>query len=129
MTVLADLNDIIVNVLHPFFRYNNLVLMDATYKTCRLMLPLFILAVKTNVGYSPVATFIVQTEDTASISEALSHIKHYLEEHSIEVKNFMIDCSQAEISAIENVFPGESNDVKLRRLPILNYVLNSSNWN
>ena len=39
--------------------YNNLVLMDATYHTCRLMLPLFFLAVKTNVNYSPIASFIV----------------------------------------------------------------------
>ena len=29
--------------------YNNLVLMDATYHTCRLMLPVFFLDVKTNV--------------------------------------------------------------------------------
>ena len=42
--------------------YNNLVLMDATYHTCRLMLPLFFLAMKTNVNYSPVASFIVQNE-------------------------------------------------------------------
>ena len=63
--------------------YNNLVLMDATYRTCRLMLPTFFLAVKTNVGYSPVATFIVQTEDSASISEALDRIKIYLAQEHI----------------------------------------------
>ena len=55
--------------------YNNLVLMDTTYCTCRLMLPLFFLTMKTNVNYSPVASFIVQNEDTKSISEALSRIK------------------------------------------------------
>ena len=58
--------------------YNNLVLMDATYHTCRLMLPLFFLAVKTNVNYSPVASFIVQNEDAKSISEALSRITQYI---------------------------------------------------
>ena len=50
--------------------YNNLVLMDATYRTCRLMLPTFFLAVKTNVGYSPVAMFIPQMEDATSICDA-----------------------------------------------------------
>lgn len=81
--------------------------MDATYKTCRLMLPLFLLAVKTNVAYTPVCSFIVQSEDTASISEALNRIKQYLAQHNITVANFMIDCAQAEISSIETVFPGK----------------------
>ena len=51
--------------------YDNLVLMDATYHTCRLMLPLFFLTVKTNVNYSSVTSFIVQNEDTKSISEVI----------------------------------------------------------
>ena len=49
--------------------------MDATYRTCRLMLPLFFLAVKTNVNYNPVTSFIVQNEDTKSIPKSLSRIK------------------------------------------------------
>ena len=53
-------------------RYPNLVLMDATYKTCKLALPLFFLVVRTNVGYSVVAEFIIQHEDTTSITEALT---------------------------------------------------------
>ena len=52
-------------------RYPNLVLMDATYKTCKLALPLFFLVVRMNVGYSVVAEFIIQHEDTTSITEAL----------------------------------------------------------
>ena len=86
-------------------RYNNLVLMDATYRTCRLMLPLFFLAVKSNVNYSPVATFIVQNEDATSICEALSRIKDYIGTDGIEIKNFMIDCSPTEMHAIREVFP------------------------
>ena len=43
--------------------YNNLVLMDATYCTCRLMLPLFFLTVKTNVNFCPITSFIVQNEE------------------------------------------------------------------
>ena len=48
--------------------YNNLVLMDATYHACRLMLPLFFLTMKTNVNYSPITSFTVQNEDAKSIS-------------------------------------------------------------
>ena len=85
--------------------YNNLVLMDTTYRTCRLMLPTFFLAVKTNVGYSPVATFIVQTKDAASISEALGRIKNYLAHENICIKNFMIDCSLMEMQSLKETFP------------------------
>ena len=56
-------------------RYPNLVLMDATYKTCKLALPLFFLVVRTNVGYSVVAEFIIQHEDTTSITEALKILR------------------------------------------------------
>ena len=68
--------------------YNNLVLMDATYRTCRLMLPLFFLAVKTNVNYSPITSFIVQNEDTKSILEALSRIKQYISQDRIDIQKF-----------------------------------------
>ena len=85
--------------------YNNLLLMDATYCTCRLMLPLFFLAMKTNVNYSPVATFIVQNEDTKSISEVLSRIKHHTSIDGIDIKNFMIDHSPTEMQSIQEVFP------------------------
>ena len=47
--------------------------MDATYRTCQLMLPTFFLAMKTDVGYSPIATFIVEMED------ALLFLKHWVE--------------------------------------------------
>ena len=85
--------------------YNNLVLMDATYCTCKLMLPTSFLAVKTNVGYSPVATFIVQTEDTTSIPEALGRIKNYLAHENICKKNFIIDCSPTEMQSLKKTFP------------------------
>ena len=80
--------------------------MDATYRTHRLMLPMFFLAVKTNVGYTLIAPFLLQSEDATSITEALSKIKHYLAKHEISIKNFMIDCSPTEIFAIEETFPG-----------------------
>ena len=86
-------------------RYLNLVLMDATYKTCKLALPLFFLVVRTNVGYSVVAEFIIQHEDTTSITEALKILRKRWDECDIEVGNLMIDCQQSEENAIRAVFP------------------------
>ena len=85
--------------------YINLVLMDATYYTCRLMFPLFFLTMKTNVNYSPVTSFIVQNEDTKSISKALSRIKQYISVDGIDIKNFMIDCLPKEMQSIREIFP------------------------
>ena len=85
--------------------YNNLVLMDATYHTCRLMLPLFFLTVKTNVNSSPTTIFIVQNEDAKSILEALSRIKQYISQDRIGIQNFMINCSPMEKQSIREVSP------------------------
>ena len=79
--------------------------MDATYKTCKLALPLFFLVVRTNVGYSVVAEFVIQHEDTTSIAEALQILKKRWDNESITVGNFMIDCQQSEENAIRGVFP------------------------
>ena len=49
--------------------------MDATYKRCKLTLPLFFLVICTNVGYSVVAEFIIQHEDMTSITEALRNLR------------------------------------------------------
>ena len=49
--------------------------LDATYKTMKYSLPLFFVAVKTNVNYTVVAEFVIQDETTASITEALSVLK------------------------------------------------------
>ena len=56
--------------------YGNMVtLMDATYKTTKYSLPLFFVRVKTNVSYSVVAEFIIQSETSDDIFEALSVLK------------------------------------------------------
>lgn len=83
-----------------------MLLMDATYKTCKLALPLFLLVVKTNVGFQCVGTYVVQTEDSVSLEEALSKIRKHLEENNINVESFMVDCSAAEIGSLREVFPG-----------------------
>lgn len=41
---------------------NTVTLMDATYKTTKYSIPLFFVCVKTNVSYSVVAEFIIQSE-------------------------------------------------------------------
>ena len=79
--------------------------MDATYKMCKLALPLFFLVVRMNVGYSVVAEFIIQHEDTTSITEALMILRKRWDKCHIEVGNFMIDCQQLEENAIRAVFP------------------------
>ena len=79
--------------------------MDVTYKTCKLALPLFFLVVKTNVGYSVIAEFIIQHEDTTLITEALDILKERWDKEGIKVGNFMINCQQSEENAICGVFP------------------------
>ena len=54
-------------------KYGNVIsLMDATYKTTSYDLPLFFICVRTNTGYCVVAEFIVQSESTEWIKEAIS---------------------------------------------------------
>ena len=56
---------------------NTLTLIDATYKTTKYTVPLFFICVKTNVSYSVVAEFIIQSESAEQISEALAVIKRW----------------------------------------------------
>ena len=56
-------------------RYENtIVLIDATYKTTKYELPMFFVTVKTNVGYTPIANVVVQSETSHHIEEALNII-------------------------------------------------------
>ena len=77
--------------------------MDATYKTTKYELALFFLAVKTNVGYSVVGEFVVQSETAYQIAEALSILSSWNPEWKPPF--FMTDYSEAEIGAISTVFP------------------------
>ena len=82
---------------------NNMTLLDATYKTTKYDLSLFFLCVKTNVGYSVVAEFVIQPETTQhNISEALAVLKSW--NPTWNPSFFKIDYSEAELSAIEEVF-------------------------
>lgn len=82
---------------------NTITLIDATYKTTKYDVPLFFLSVRTNVGYCAAAEFVVQTESTQCITEALNYLKKMNPEWNPPY--FLCDYSEAEISAIREVFP------------------------
>ena len=86
------------------FKYGNTIsLIDATYKTTKYDLALFFICVKTNVGYSVVAEFVVQSETTENISESLALLKQW--NPTWNPQYFMTDYSEAELTALEKVFP------------------------
>lgn len=86
-------------------RYGNeMCLLDATYKTSRYAMPLFFVCVKTNFEYIVVATFITQSEDTASIAEALKVVSQWNPQW--QAQHWMVDFSEMEISALQSVFQG-----------------------
>ena len=61
--------------------------MNATYKTTKYELPMFYVTVKTNVGYTPIADFVVQSETGIQIEEAQSTSFKQLES-GLETKVF-----------------------------------------
>ena len=52
-----------------------------------------------------IAEFIVQQEDTTSITEALSILQKCRDKEGINIRNIMIDCQQSEENVICAVFP------------------------
>ena len=81
---------------------NNVTLLDATYKTTKYDLALFFLCVKTNVGYSVVGEFIIQSENVEQISEAIGILKNWNQEW--KPMYFIVDYSEAEMQVIEESF-------------------------
>ncbi|VDI37107.1 Hypothetical predicted protein [Mytilus galloprovincialis] len=79
-------------------------LLDATYKTSRYDLPLFLVCVNTNVGYSVVASFIVANENRYTIQEALIKLRDW--NPMWKPKYFMCDFDLREIWALEQTFEG-----------------------
>ncbi|XP_033730681.1 uncharacterized protein LOC117320120 [Pecten maximus] len=80
-----------------------LVYVDATYRTTKYALPLFFVCVQTNCGYSVVASFVLEKEDSTSIAEAL----RIIQENNLQwtCGSYMIDFSEVEANAISRVFP------------------------
>lgn len=86
-------------------RYGNeLSLLDATYRTTKYALPLFFLVVKTNVDYQVVGSFVLQSEASCEIEKALKVIAGWNPNWS--PKSVLVDYSEAEIGAMERLFPG-----------------------
>ncbi|PFX13196.1 hypothetical protein AWC38_SpisGene22744 [Stylophora pistillata] len=64
---------------HLMSRYGNeIMLLDATYKTMTFKLPFVFLVAKTNVNYTVVGDFITQKETTAAIVEALKILRAWI---------------------------------------------------
>ena len=86
-------------------RYGNeIILLDATYKTTGYALPLFFTVVKTNVDYQIVALFFAENETQGAITEALEVIKSWNSQFSL--KFGLTDYCNEEIKSLESTFPG-----------------------
>ena len=89
---------------HIFNTYGNqLVLLDATYKTTKYALPLFFLVVKTNVNFQVCAVFVIQEESTDMILKALNTVKKW--NPKVTPKYAFVDFDEREITALESVYP------------------------
>ena len=84
-------------------KYGNCIsLIDATYKTMQYDLPLFLVCVRTNVGYCTVAEFVTQSETAEAIGEALKILREW--NPGWNPPFVLCDYSEAEIAAIKATF-------------------------
>ncbi|KAL5022779.1 hypothetical protein ScPMuIL_001934 [Solemya velum] len=81
---------------------NEFVLIDSTYKVTKYDIPLFLLCVATNVGYSGMASFLTERETTEQISSALKITLEWNPEWTPQ--SFMSDFDGRIISSLESVF-------------------------
>ena len=87
-----------------FHRFGNeLLLLDATYKTTKYTLPLFFLVVKTNVNFQVCAVIVLQEESTQMITRALNTIKMWNPE--VLPKYAFVDFDEREIVSLESIYP------------------------
>ena len=63
----------------------------------------FFLVVKTNVNYQVAGSFVLQSETSHAITEALEVIKGW--NNGWKPAYFMVDYSEEEMSAINRIFP------------------------
>lgn len=88
---------------------HEICLLDATYKTSKYAVPLFFVCVKTNVNYEVVGSFATQYETTSSITEGLQILQAW--NPSWIPKNWMVDFSEAEISALQATFKSKNANI------------------
>ena len=100
-----------------------LAFLDATYRTTRYTIPLFLLVVKTNVDYQVVSVFVTETETREAIEEALQFIRDWNPEFKPKV--FMTDYSEVEIKGLTNVFGTTASSIKSKMLNF-SYILNGT---
>jgi len=87
-------------------RYGDSVcLLDATYKTTLYDLPLFMMCVLTNCGYVVVGEFVTADEQSPSIIAGLKALQQHTPDWKPQF--VMADFSEAQITAVETVFPGQ----------------------
>lgn len=89
-------------MLNTFGSY--MCLIDSTYNTSVYDLPLFALAVKTNVGFTYVVTSLIVNETTASFVDILTRVRQ--SNPSWNPAAFVTDFNEAQINALTTVFPG-----------------------
>ena len=87
-----------------FHRFGNeLLLLDATYKTTKYTLPLFFLVVKTNLIFQVCAVIVLQEESTEMIAKALNTMKMWNPE---VLPNYaFVDFDEREIVLLESTYP------------------------
>lgn len=88
---------------HLLQLYGDTILVDATYKTTKYSLPLFLLVVWTNSGYIPAAEFIPEKRNGRWGSSGTDRPKRM--EPSWSPCYCMIDYSEVEMKALGQVFP------------------------
>lgn len=89
---------------HLFNKFGGeLALLDATHCTTKYSLPLYILAVKTNVDYQPVAVFATINGSKQFIAEALQIVKDWNSEWK---PTFFFTEFCDEINSLKETFPG-----------------------
>ena len=101
--------------------WNEMCLLDASYKTTRYALTLFFLVVKTNVDYQVVAAFLIEGETTENIIAALVIINGW--NPDFNPLYAMVDCSTEEVNALETLYPVNiGNDItSLELIRLLDY--------
>jgi len=78
-----------------------IIILEAVHKTTSYALPTFFLVIKTNLNYQIVATFIIDSETTIAIKEALTVIKSW---NYVSPQYCLTDRCLEQIDALESTF-------------------------
>lgn len=90
---------------HLLGKYGKYVLLDSTFGTTELEMPLYQLVVKTNCGYQCAALFFTKTRRAAEVKDAIECLVHWNPDWYPET--WQVDCEQAQMNAIKALFPSK----------------------